>query len=1088
MNQGYYRYPTVFEDRVVFVSDDDLWEVPLSGGRASRLTSGMGEISRPYFSPDGKWIAFTSDEEGNKEVYVMPSDGGPAQRLTYLGVESLTVGWTPESKIVFITTHAQPFVRPFVLFEVPLDGGEPHQLPWGPAMGISYQDAPGKDGVVLARNSDDLARWKRYKGGTAGTLWITRDGDEWERLFPDITSGFCRPMWIGERIYFISDFEDHGNIYSCDLFGQDLVRHTDHEGFYARYATCHASHIVYTVAGALWTLDTATGQEREIPVGFPSPRTQLKRRYIDPLPYVSEVTLHPEGHSMAVVTRGSVFNFAHWEGAVRQTGRASAVGYRSPVYLDGERILVVSDEGGEERFEIHAAQGVEDPKPIAVGFDIGRPLELGLNSKGILAFTNHRHEICVLDPATGEGRVLDRSEYERIEGFSWSSDGRYLAYSVLTSTNTAVIRVHDFQTDQTHDVTTGEFRDVLPVFDPEGRYLYFVSHRFFEPVQDQLFFEVSFPASAKPCLITLRSDVPSPFVERPRPLDGDSDEDEDEPETEKTGDSDEGENAKEEEEVLEIEFEGIEERVDSFPVAVSDYAQIDATDERVFWTSFGIEGSGFRSALSPPKPSGRIAYFNIKENEVKPFAVEVDGFLLGPDRKTMLLWGEGLRVVSASAAMVGEDDEDDMPSRKSGWVDLNRIGLMVDPKAEWKQMLRESWRLMRDHFWDPDLGGVDWNAIWDRYLPLLDRVSTRGEFSDVVWTMQGELGTSHAYELGGDYRRGSPAIPGFLGADFEWDEGAQGYRLTHIARGDAWSPDGSPLAKIGIDARVGDVVMGINGTRVEPNVPIQQYLLNLAGQDVELVLARKPSSQDEEPVVQAITVKSLYSERPARYREWVMRNRAQVHAATEGRVGYIHIPDMSLIGFAEFHRSFLQEVHRNGLIVDVRNNAGGYVSQLLLEKLARQRFGWDINRWGTPTPYPAESVAGPLVALTDEHAGSDGDIFSHTFKLMKLGPLVGKRTWGGVVGIWPRHPLADGSITTQPEFCFWFTDVGYDVENYGTTPDIEVEIPPHDFQGSRDAQLETAIKAVLDLPPAPELPDFGPKPNKFTRPLPRRKV
>src|SRR5690606_2801951 len=288
--------------------------------------------------------------------------------------------------------------------------------------------------------------------------------------------------------------------------------------------------------------------------------------------------------------------------------------------------------------------------------------------------------------------------------------------------------------------------------------------------------------------------------------------------------------------------------------------------------------------------------------------------------------------------------------------------------------------------------------------------------------------------------------------------------------GDAWSPDGSPLAKIGIDARVGDVVLGINGTRVEPNVPIQQYLLNLAGQDVELVLARKPTSQDEEPVVQAITVKSLYSERPARYREWVMRNRAQVHAATEGRVGYIHIPDMSLIGFAEFHRSFLQEVHRNGLIVDVRNNAGGYVSQLLLEKLARQRFGWDINRWGTPTPYPAESVAGPLVALTDEHAGSDGDIFSHTFKLMKLGPLVGKRTWGGVVGIWPRHPLADGSITTQPEFCFWFTDVGYDVENYGTTPDIEVEIPPHDFQGSRDAQLETAIKAVLELPPAPELP------------------
>lgn len=1084
MSAGYYRFPTIFNDRVVFTSDDDLWEVPLQGGRAQRLTSGLGESVRPAFSPCGQWLAFTSNGEGNPEAFIMPSEGGPARRLTYLGVDTATVGFSPDGKVIITTTHGQAFQRPSVLFEVPAEGGEPAQLPWGPAASISFQASTSTgDGIVIARNADDIGRWKRYRGGAAGCLWVTEDGEQWNRLFPEIESGFCRPMWIMDRIFFISDMEDHGNLYSCLPDGSDLKRHTHHEGFYVRFATHHNGTIVYSLGGSLRRYTIATDEDAEINIVFPSPRTQLDRRFAEAAPYLDDIALHPSGHSMAIVTRGSVFNFGHWEGAVRQTGVTHGVGYRMPLYLDRERLLIISDEGGEEHFEVHYIQGVRAPERLEVEVDFGRPIEQRLSNKGVLAFSNHRHELCTLDLQTGEALCIDRSAYERIEGLGWSEDGRYLAYSFANTSHTALIRVYDTQTQTRHDVTTGEFKDVAPTFDPLGRYLYFLSFRFFEPVQDQIFFEVSFPASMKPCLVTLRPDVPSPFIEKPRALedeeDSEAEEEEETSENTETEGTGESEGATEEvDESLVIDFEGIEHRIDSFPVAVAEYVQIDCTEDRVFWTVFGINSGEEESLLRGPKPAGRVGYYSLKDHEVKVFSHEVDGFRLGPDRKTMAIWGEGLRIVSATAA-TASDEDDDTPGRKSGWVDLGRISLLLDVRSEWRQMLREAWRLMRDHFWDKDLGGIDWDDVWARYSPLVELVSTRSEFSDVVWTMQGELGTSHAYELGGDYRRGSPAIPGFLGADLVWDEDGEGYRIAHIARGDAWSSEGSPLARVGVDARVGDVVLGINGQRVIREVPIQQYLLNLAGQEIELVLKRG----DAEP--HAITVKTLYTEVPARYREWVLRNRAQVHAASNNTIGYIHIPDMSLTGFAEFHRAFLQEVHRGGLIVDVRNNAGGYVSQLLLEKLARRRLGYDISRWGAAVPYPNESIRGPIVAIADEHAGSDGDIFTHCFKLMNLGPVVGKRTWGGVVGVWPRHGLVDGSVTTQPEFSFWFRDVGFSLENQGTRPDVDVEIAPQDYTRSRDTQLEAAITTILSLPVPEEVTDFGPPPPLLPRPLKR---
>ncbi len=379
---------------------------------------------------------------------------------------------------------------------------------------------------------------------------------------------------------------------------------------------------------------------------------------------------------------------------------------------------------------------------------------------------------------------------------------------------------------------------------------------------------------------------------------------------------------------------------------------------------------------------------------------------------------------------------------------------------------------------------VDWVAIHDRYLPLVDRVCSRSEFSDLMWEMQGELGTSHAYEFGGDYRPEPSYWQGHLGADFEYDSKMDAWQITHIYQGDAWEPAAdSSLTKPGINIKVGDHLISVNGRKLSHSLSPAAALVNLAWNEVLLGVSGKDGSEPR-----SVTVKVLASETPARYREWVEANRQRVHQATGGRVGYVHIPDMMGKGYAEFHRGYLAEVDREGLVVDVRFNGGGHVSALILEKLARRRLGYDTSRWGqVPVPYPPESVLGPMVALTNEHAGSDGDIFSHGFKMMKLGPLIGKRTWGGVIGITPSHPLVDGTLTTQPEFSFWFSDVGWGVENYGTDPDIEVDITPQDYARGFDAQLERAIEEIQKLLEAnpPGLPEFPQKPSRALPKLPK---
>ena len=1062
--RGYVRYPTIFRDTIVFTADDDLWQVGAGGGRADRLTAGVSEATHARFSPDGSRIAFTGREEGPVEVFVMPADGGPARRLTFDGVQANVAGWRPDgSAVVYESSAGQPSRRMRVLHAVSPEGGEATVLPFGVAHSIAF----GPNGaLVLGRNTNEPAFWKRYRGGTAGYLWIDPTGaGEFHRL-PALGGNVTRPCWAGERLYFISDHEGIGNVYSCLPTGEDLRRHTDHSDYYARGLSSDGSRLVYHAGGDLFLLDPGAMSGTRLDVRLAGTRAQLARKFVASGKFMDSWASAPQGQAVAVTTRGKAYSFGNWEGAVRQHGDAGATRYRLIQWMaDGKRLAAVADTGTEPRLAVVTADG-SAPDRVYGDLDIGHVVELRTAPVGnSVALVNHRNEVLIVDTATGQIRTIDRSRWGRSEsspiesmremrGLSWSPDGQWLAYAIAVSPRRTGIKLCRVATGETFQATEPVLHDILPAFDPNGNYLYFLSVRDFDPVQDDVLFDFGFPKGMRPYLVTLRRDLRSPFVPVPQPP--------------KSEAAEKLEAAKSEQQPatpapVQIDLDGIASRIVAFPVAEGRYGRVQGTHEGVLFSSFPVEGTRTQDLFGGivPPAKGTLEAYHFETHKQEHIAEGISDFAVTSDGKTLLYRaGERLRVLTAGEKPQQQEGEAaNKPGRESGWLDLDRVKVSVEPAAEWRQMFGEAWRLQREQYWVEDMAGTDWKRAYDRYASLLDRIGSRSELSDLIWELQGELGTSHAYEMGGEYRPHPEYTQGHLGVDWRFEDATGRYTIARIVRGDPWdSESASPLFVPGVNAAVGDAVLAVNGQRVTTERGPQQFLVNQAGQEVELLIQPADGSAPR-----TVTVRAGGNPHAGRYRDWVEANRRAVHAATNGRVGYLHIPDMMFDGFGEFHRYYLQEFDHEGLIVDVRWNGGGMVSSLVLEKLARPRLGYSFPRYGDPEAYFYESPRGALVAVTDENAGSDGDIFSHAFKMLKLGPLVGKRTWGGVIGIEPYMPLADGTMTSQPEFGFWFNDVGWGVENYGTDPTIEVDNPPQAYAAGKDPQLERAIAEALRL-------------------------
>jgi tricorn protease len=1034
--KGYYTHPDIHGDELAFVSDDDIWVTPLLRVQPRRLTVGFGAVTRPRFSPDGKWIAFRGrkgTDEIVAEVYVMPSEGGEARRLTYFGnFRTDLAGWTPDGKVVVVSDSGTPFQPWRELFAIDVQGGEPLRLPFGQATGIAY----GNNAIVIARGYGDLPTWKHYRGGTRGKFWASFDGGKGFSKFLELDTIVSSPAWIVDRLYFISDLGGVGNLHSVDRSGKDMRTHTKHKEYYARNASSDGKRIVFQAGGEIFLFNPANQETSKVEIDLPSPRKQREPRLVDTGKFLEEFALHPRGHMLVVTSRGKPFVMGNWNGPVTQVGERGSARYRRTAFLNGGELAALSDSSGEERVELWNAAS---KRVGVVDSNLGMLEEMAPSpTKREVAVTTHSYELHLVDFESNTTRLLDKSEYNFIEQPAWSPSGEWLAYAFPESMHSKSIRIVNVKTGQKVGVTSPTARDFSPSFDPEGKYLYFLSYRFLDPVWDKVAFEMGFPKAAKPFLVTLRKDIPSPFNALPKA-------------------SEEPKKDQPEKPDLSIDVEGIRERVEPFPVDEADYTRIRGIKGKVFYMSYPVEGSS-KLPIFPrsPRTNGVIEWYDLVENEKEVFASGVADFSLSADGSTAALRvKDELRVVKTSEKVDEKKPESKEPGKKIGWVDLKRMRVWSEPEKEWPQMLRETWRLMREAYWRKDMRGLDWPGIWSRYSRLVDRASTRSELSDILGEMQGEVGTSHSYEMGGDF--GEDRLPpvGSLGAELTF--AGDGYKVTRIHEGDP-SNEGekSPLLTAGADVRVGDVLTAIDGTPLTRTLSPRMLLLNCADVPVTLRVRRGQAERE-------VVVKTLKDEKRLLYREWVESNRGYVHEKTGGRVGYIHVPNMLSTGYAEFYRLYPYETDRDALVVDVRYNGGGAISSLILQKLCRKRVGYAKDRAGQSWPYPEDTVKGPQVALTNEWAGSDGDIFCHSFKLMGLGPLVGTRTWGGVVGINTVRNLVDGTVVTQPQIAFWFRDTGWGVENYGTDPTIEVDNTPTDFANGTDRQLDSTINEAMRL-------------------------
>ncbi len=1112
MTEGYLRFPSLHGDRLAFTAEDDVWVAPLDaagGVRAWRLTDDRAPVADAAISPDGAWVAHLSAVDGIPEVRVVPTAGGPARRLTWWGDPLVRVlGWTPDGRVAAASAVGEPLRSRTWARAVPLDGGPPERLPFGPVTGLAH----GVGGAVAVTTGFggrrlDYAWWKRYRGGTASKLWVDPDGSGEFTPLHGLPGQVVRPMWVGGRLALLSDHEGHGNVYSCRPDGSDLRRHTDHEGAYARQAGTDGQRVVYAVAGQLWLLEdlSPTSMPRRLDVRAPGPRSGRA-----PAPLSAAQVAAGLGHAApdrtgraaAVEVRGTVHWLTAREGPARALAAQPGVRARLPRPLGELQVVWVTDADGEDALEVSPADGraVGTPPTRLAAGRLGRVLHLAAAPDGsAVAVATHDGRVVLVDTATGEHRVLATTTDDAASGLAFSPDSRWLAWTSPGPEPLSAVRLARLADGLVLDAGPLRFTDSEPVFTLDGRHLAFLSRRVFDPVYDELVFDLSFPVGTRPQLLPLAAGTPSPFAPRregrpagppdPRPEAG-------RPGTDPRQDAPAHGAAE-----LLVDAEGLAGRVVPVPVPAARYSSLRAVAGGeaggLVWLRHPVHGETGEDRPAPDAPAPRpvLERLDLATGRVVVLAEGVDAVEASGDGSRLLVRdGDALRVVPADrpapAGPAGADAsgaEADPDARVE--VGLDRLRVELDPGAEWRQMFEESWRLLRDHFWAPDLAGVDGDAVLARYRPVLERVATHDDLVDLLWELHGELGTSHAYVVPPPRPVEDERRLGVLGADLAPAVGARGERRWRVSRVVPPEPADararSPLAAPGAGVRPGDAVLAVDGREVDPVTGPGPLLVGAAQRPVELLIEGGTGERRSAVVV------PLRDERPLRYHDWVADRRAAVHEATGRRAGYLHVPDMVSTGWAQLHRDLRTEVARDALVLDVRGNSGGHTSQLVVERLARRVVGWQVGRGWQPDTYPSNARRGPLVCLSDEDAGSDGDIVTAVVQQLGLGPVVGTRTWGGVVGIDGRYTLVDGTAVTQPRYAFWFPGRGWGVENHGVDPDVEVPFPPQAWAAGRDPQLDAALElllAALEAGPPSRPPDVATRPSRAAPPLPPRRA
>jgi tricorn protease len=1074
------RQPDVSATSIAFVYAGDIWVVPKEGGTAHRLTTPPGDESFPRFSPDGSRIAFTGDYDGNEDVYVIPTAGGEPVRVTHHPMADRLVDWTPDGKSLLFASSMQSGRQRFDQFyEVAPSGGLPQKLP------VPYGEfgALSPDGTWIAYTPKSRAfrTWKRYRGGWAPDIWLFNLKSLESRNITDNSANDDMPMWHGRTLYFLSDRDasERENIWAYDLDGGKARQVTHFTDFDIHFPAIGPQDLVFEAGGVLYRMDLATEKASAVPVKVITDKSAMKPRQEKVANLIQNAGISPSGKRAVFEARGDLFTVPAEHGAVMDLTRTSGAAERDPTWSpDGEWLAYWTDASGEYQLAVRKSDGTGAPKTLT-SFESGfRYTPYWSPDSRKLAFIDQTGTLRILDRDSGKLSTTDHSAMWMGEGslrgftVSWSPDSRWLAYSMEQDNHHGAVVLYDTKDGSRHQVTSGFYNAVDPVFDPDGKYLYLLTDRTFQPVYSDYQNSWVYPNATTIAAVPLRKDVASPLAPRN--------------DVEEAADTTNGEGngktngkaggqgkangsqggASKAPAPVAIDLDGFEGRMVQLPPKAGNYTDLTAASGKVVYRRLPRTGSA--DEKSP------IVYWDLKARKEETVLGDADGYLLSANGKKLLVVNK--RRFAIIDLKPGQKMEHPLAT--------DEMEMTVDPPAEWRQIFNDVWRFDRDYFYDPGMHGVDWKAMHERYGKMLDGAVTRSDVNYVIGELIAELSSSHTYRGGGDVEHGPRRRTGVLGVDWVVDHGH--YRIARIIRAAPWEVESrSPLDDPGVDVKEGDYVLAVNGIPLDTARDPWAAFDGLAEKTVVLTVNGRPTEEGARQVV----VKTLSSDTRLRHLAWIEANRRTVDSLSHGRIGYVYVPSTGLDGQSELVRQFTAEYTKPGLIVDERFNSGGQIPDRFIELLNRPALAFWAVRDGKDWRWPPVGHFGSEAMLINGWSGSGGDAFPYYFKEAKLGPLVGMRTWGGLIGISGVPGLIDGGIVTVPTFRMYSPKGEWFAEGHGVDPDVRVVDDPTALARGHDPQLEKAVQVVeeelrTNPPPSPNRPAYQDrtKPGQGTPP------
>jgi tricorn protease len=1041
--------PAVSRSQLAFVFGDDLWVVPRDGGEAKRLTTGVGQETDPVFSPDGSQLAFTGEYDGNWDVYVVPAAGGTPRRLTYHPGVDRAVGWTPDGRQVLLRSDRQSYSPRFNrLFTMPVAGGLPFDVPlpmgeegsFGPeAKRLAYVPFWNRRSVPNAYIS-----WKKYRGGLASPIWIADTADSSIEKVPRTDSNDFNPLWVGDRVYFLSDRNGPVTLFVYDTQSKQVKQVLDNNGLDIQSASTDGQVIAYEQFGAIHLFDIDAGKSRKLDIKVAGDFPAARARHEKVARQIRSAKLSPTGVRAVFEARGEVLTVPAEKGDVRNLTTLPGAAERDPAWSpDGKWIAYFSDESGEYELHIRDQRGQGEVKKIKPGeapsfyyTPVWSP-----DSKKI-AYTDKRLNLWYVDLDLGKSVKVDTNTYDspvRALDPVWAPDSRWLAYTKQRKNHLRAVFVHSLEAGKSHQLTDGMSDARFAAFDKNGKYLYFTASTDAGPTSGWLdMSSFNRPVTRSVYLIVLRKDQPSPLAPE-----SDDEKESDPAKIDKPEAGKEPKKDKPAEPVsVRIDLEDIDQRILALPIPAANYTRLTAGKSGILF---------LMESLPVPRPmqaaGGTLHKFDLEKRKLEKLGEGI-GLADVSHNGEKLLYRQGERWFIAGTAAPIKPGE--------GALKTDELEIQVDPRAEWQQMYREVWRVQRDFLYDPGAHGLNLAAAEQKYQPYLDRVASRADLNYLFNEMLGNLCLGHTYVGGGDRPEVKRVRGGLLGADFAIENNR--YRFARVYQGENWNPQlRAPLTQPGVNVTAGEYLLAVNGKDLRMTDSVYRLFEATAGKSVVLKVGPKPDGTGSREV----TVVPIESETALRNRAWIEDNRRKVDQLSGGKLAYVYLPDTSVGGYTNFNRYYFAQVDKEGAVIDERFNGGGTAADYIIDYMRRPLMNYWATREGADFTTPLGSIFGPKAMIVNEFAGSGGDAMPWYFRKAGVGPLVGKRTWGGLVGVYDYPPLIDGGFVTAPRLAFWNPKGEWEVENYGVAPDVEVDHDPKAIRAGRDPQLEKAVEVVL---------------------------